>query len=142
MALAKTLGALGTASVLALSAVGAFTSAAHADSAAQPALTAYSGTSSQTVTSPELTLQKASDTPAVHSNGITSGNKPANLACGDFAFSGPYFWETCSGPAWQPFIDCSDGNEYVANIIFHGLWRVRLTCPVGYATGGGAFDLS
>ncbi|MFJ1792078.1 hypothetical protein [Kitasatospora griseola] len=164
MAFGKMLSAIGVASALALTTVGTVGSAAFAaDTAAQPAVQAAAQPATQAtpdtsalpvisaaenpalakeIQTPALTMAQPTNLPSVHSDGTAQGIAPLNLVCGNFSFNGPSFTETCNGPLWQPFIDCSDGNRYVSTVLFSGLFRVRLTCPVGVAVAGGAFDLS
>ncbi|MFD7639261.1 hypothetical protein ACFV4P_01270 [Kitasatospora sp. NPDC059795] len=168
MAFGKMLSAIGVASALALTTVGTVGSAAFAaDTAAQPAVkpavqpavqpaaqtnpmtsalpvisAANNTAAANEVQTPSVTLAQPNNLPSVHSDGTAQGIAPLNLVCGNFSFNGPSFTETCNGPLWQPFIDCSDGNRYVSTVLFSGQFRVRLTCPVGVAVAGGAFDLS
>ncbi|MFD8599338.1 hypothetical protein ACFV1L_30485 [Kitasatospora sp. NPDC059646] len=96
----------------------------------------------ETVVEASVTMARPSNLPTVHSDGSVTSIKPLDLTCGNFSFSGASFTETCNGSLWQPFVDCSDGNRYVSTVEFSGLFRVRLTCPVGVAVAGGAYDLS
>ncbi|MGW4383396.1 hypothetical protein [Kitasatospora sp. NPDC004531] len=163
----KMLSAIGVASALAVTAVGTVGSAYAADTTAQPATQAAVQPAAQPVAqadplastlpvisaanntavapevqTPSLTLAQPTNLPSVHSDGTAQGIAPLDLVCGGFSFNGPSFTETCNGPLWQPFVDCSDGNRYVSTVLFSGQFRVRLTCPVGVAVAGGAFDLS
>ncbi|MFD8481764.1 hypothetical protein [Kitasatospora sp. NPDC059673] len=159
MAFGKMLAAIGTASALAFTAVGTVSSVAFADTApaapqtnqtaSQPAdqpanlpVITPENASAEQVQTPAVEMARPSNLPAVHSDGTITSITPLNLVCGNFNFNGPSFTETCNGQLWQPFVDCSDGNRYVSTVLFSGLFRVRLTCPVGVAVAGGAFDLS
>ncbi len=165
MAFGKMLAAVGTVSALALTAVGTVGSVAYAnttikpvalnnapaignnapalgESATTPVVTNNASAAGETVIEASVTMAKPSNLPAVHSDGTVTSIRPLNLSCGNFSFSGASFTETCNGPLWQPFVDCSDGYRYVSTVEFSGLFRVRLTCPVGTAVGGGAYDLS
>ncbi|MFJ5925123.1 hypothetical protein ACIQF6_21215 [Kitasatospora sp. NPDC092948] len=168
MAFGKMLSAIGVASALAVTAFGSVGSTAFAadtaakpaaqtaaQPAAQPANQAAPATTTTPVVSaaenpaaanevqtPALAMAQPTNLPSVHSDGTAQGIAPLDLVCGNFSFNGPSFTETCNGPLWRPFVDCTDGNRYVSTVDFSGLFRVRLTCPVGDAWRGGAYDLS
>ncbi|MCC9306791.1 hypothetical protein LN042_06675 [Kitasatospora sp. RB6PN24] len=143
MAFRKTLGAIGTTTILAFAAVGAFTPMANAADEplaiiqAQPVhATAQSATSPLTTTAtptdPSATAESAE--PAVSGE----AHAPQNLSCWNGHTNGAWFYETCNGNSYRPYVDCSNGVRYISGAYYGGEWNFALKCPVGNAVWGGA----
>ncbi|TQF03754.1 hypothetical protein E6W39_17845 [Kitasatospora acidiphila] len=144
MAFRKTLGAIGTTTILAFAAVGAFSPVANAADEplatiqAQPvgassyASTATPSTATATPSDPSATAAEAE--PAVSGE----AHAPQTLSCWNGRTSGAWFYETCNGNSYRPYVDCSNGVRYISSVYYGGEWNFGLKCPVGNAVWGGA----
>ncbi|MFE4970945.1 hypothetical protein ACFRAR_02365 [Kitasatospora sp. NPDC056651] len=133
MAFRRTLGTIGTTVMLAFTAVGGLCPVANA---AEPVVT---------VAGQQLSIKpatSAADSPKATDSVVgvskNSGAKPLDLNCWNYAFDGPWFYETCNGSSYRVFVDCSDGYRYISTAYFSGQHNFALECPAGDAVGGGA----
>jgi hypothetical protein len=145
MAFRKTLGAIGTTAVLALSAIGAFSpvaSAQDASHAANATIKANKPGSSHSITGTAKPSLVTQDSKAVSATTATAKpaptDKPESVSCWNGRTSGRYFYETCDGSNYRPYVDCSNGYRYIFGV-FNGEWNFTLACPAGTnAEWGGA----
>jgi hypothetical protein len=145
MAFRKTLGAIGTTTILAFAAVGAFTPVANATEEPQAPATIQAqpvDAGSQASTGEAATATATPSDPAATPDAVTavSGetHAPQTLSCWNGRTNGAWFYETCNGTRYRPYVDCSNGVRYISSVYYGGEWNFGLRCPVGNAVWGGA----
>ncbi|WP_188298969.1 hypothetical protein [Streptomyces sp. CBMA156] len=95
-----------------------------------------------TVAAEDLSSTSAGAADADSSAAAVAGASPSQtlaLSCWNARVDGGWFYETCNGKKYKPFVDCSNGYRYISKTYYGGQHNFALQCPARTtAVRGGA----